>query len=118
MSESLNFTATIPGLNDVSQRLTKLKDFTIQFQQAESSLKESEDLLNCLIEKSLVGICILQNDKLVFANVRFAKLFGYRRNEILNLRVFMKLVNSQDKRLVLKKMKVKTSDVLTTYLLN
>jgi PAS domain S-box-containing protein len=53
--------------------------------KAEQKLKESEEKYRTLVEKSLQGICILQNIRLVFANNALAEILGYTIEELLSL---------------------------------
>jgi PAS domain S-box-containing protein len=46
-------------------------------------IKNTEENYQLLIENSLIGIFILQDGNVVFANTKFLELTGYRLNEIL-----------------------------------
>lgn len=52
-------------------------------QQLEQKLKESEQKYRHLIEKTQVGVCISQDDRVVFANKRLEEITGYSREELL-----------------------------------
>ncbi len=60
------------------QELEKLVD------QKVSELRESEVKYQSLIEQSLVGVYIIQNDKLRYVNQKFAGIFGYTQSDIIN----------------------------------
>lgn len=45
--------------------------------KAQSELKESEERYRSLVDNSLVGIFISQNERIIFCNEAFAKVFGY-----------------------------------------
>jgi PAS domain S-box-containing protein len=64
--------------------------------QAEDALKESEKKYSTLVENSLTGIYIDQDKKIVFANRRFAEIFGYRREDILGIQAW-RLVHPEDR---------------------
>lgn len=50
--------------------------------------RESEEKFRILVEKSLVGVYIIQGDRFLHVNPRFADIFGYTPEEIIhNLRV-------------------------------
>ncbi|MFX1577397.1 MAG: PAS domain S-box protein [Promethearchaeota archaeon] len=51
----------------------------------EAALKESEKKYRALVEQSLEGIVIIQDNKIVFANSVITKLSGYSHDEVLNL---------------------------------
>ena len=36
-----------------------------------------------LVERSLVGVYVIQDERLVYANEKFAELFGYSRVEMM-----------------------------------
>jgi PAS domain S-box-containing protein len=59
-------------LNDITER--KL---------AEEALRESEKKYSRVVETSLTGIFMVQNDRIVFANNRFAEIFGYAKEELV-----------------------------------
>ncbi|MBU1682324.1 PAS domain-containing protein, partial [Patescibacteria group bacterium] len=44
--------------------------------EAEMALKESEEKYRSMIDQSMVGICMLQGTKLIFANKKLANIFG------------------------------------------
>ena len=63
-------------------------DFTLDIadrMQAENALRESEEKYSTLVEQSLTGIYIVQDDKIVFANNRFAEIFRYSREELIGI---------------------------------
>lgn len=70
-------------------QLTEIRDVC---QKAEAALQESEELVRCLIEKSLVGMFVIQDDRFAYVNAKFAKIFGFNQNEILQLRTLSQLV--------------------------
>jgi len=51
--------------------------------QAERALRKSEEKYSCLVENSLTGIYIDQEGKIVFANNRFAQIYGYAEDELM-----------------------------------
>ena len=46
------------------------------------TIKESEKKYTCLVETTLTGIYVIQNNRLVFCNSRFSDIFGYPQDEI------------------------------------
>lgn len=50
----------------------------------EQNLKESEEKFRNIAEQSLVGIAIAQDDLVKYANQKFAQMWGYSINEMLN----------------------------------
>ena len=55
----------------------------------------STDFFRNLIDQSLMGIAILQDNKFVYVNERFSEIIGYSREELLNLKEegFLNLVH-------------------------
>lgn len=51
--------------------------------QAELKLQEAENRFRRLVEESMVGVYILQNDKYLYINPRCAEIIGYQTDEII-----------------------------------
>jgi len=68
-------------------------------ERTEKALHESQALYTTLIEASLTGVYMQQDEKIVFANERFAAIYGYAREEILGLESW-KVVHPEDRSLV------------------
>jgi PAS domain S-box-containing protein len=52
--------------------------------QTEEKLRESEEKFRALAEKSFVGIWIIQDQAIKYANPRSLEIFGYTREEMIN----------------------------------
>ncbi|MDB5155286.1 MAG: domain S-box protein, partial [Mucilaginibacter sp.] len=50
----------------------------------EAGLKEAELKFRTIAEKSMVGVYIIQNGKFIYVNPRFAEVFGYAPQELIN----------------------------------
>jgi len=61
-----------------AQLAEKLQD---HIRDAET-IKESEKKYTCLVETTLTGIYVIQNNRLVFCNSRFSDIFGYPQDEM------------------------------------
>ncbi|RKN80482.1 PAS domain S-box protein [Paenibacillus ginsengarvi] len=48
-----------------------------------ASLQETEQLYECLVENAMTGVCLYQEEKMVYANPYFAAMFGYTGEEAL-----------------------------------
>jgi len=67
-----------------------------QRRAAEEALRGSEEKYSTLVENSLTGIYIDQDGKIVFANKRFAEIYGYSGNELLGMESW-RLVHPEDR---------------------
>ncbi len=64
--------------------------------RAEKELRESEKKYSTLVEDSLTGIYIDQDERIVFANNRFAEIYRYPREELVGIHS-QKLVHPEDR---------------------
>ncbi|MBN1930173.1 MAG: PAS domain S-box protein [Desulfobacterales bacterium] len=71
--------------NDISER-----------RLVQKALVESERMYSTLVENSLTGIYINQSGRIVFANKRFAEIYGYSSEEIIGIESW-KLVHPEDR---------------------
>jgi PAS domain S-box-containing protein len=60
-----------------------IRDVT-QRKKAEKELIEAEEKFRDLVEKSSVGVYIIQNGKYMYVNPQFASIFGYEQNELID----------------------------------
>jgi PAS domain S-box-containing protein len=67
-------------------------------ERAEQVLQQSEEKYSTLVENSLTGIYIDQDGKIVFANNRFAEIYGYSREELRGMEPWQ-LVHPDDRAL-------------------
>jgi PAS domain S-box-containing protein len=74
-----------------------LRDITRR-KRAVKALQESEEKYSTLVENSLTGIYIDQDAKIVFANKRFAEMYGYSRDELVGMESW-RLVHPEDRAL-------------------
>jgi PAS domain S-box-containing protein len=59
------------------------EEIILERRRAEEALRTSEEKYSTLVENSLTGIYIDQDGKIVFANNRFAKIYGYTQDELI-----------------------------------
>lgn len=74
-----------------------LRDITGR-KRAVKALQESEEKYSTLVENSLTGIYIDQDAKIVFANKRFAEIYGYSRDELVGVESW-RLIHPEDRAL-------------------
>ncbi len=90
--------STIQNLLDepgVQSLVAHIHDITERI-EAEEALKESENKFRDLVEKSFVGIYIIQNKVFKYANARFAEIHGYTVEEIVNKRTTDEMIFLED----------------------
>ncbi len=62
--------------------LLAARDLT-ERKKAQAAIRESEEKFKNLVESSLVGVFIIQDGRLVYANPAFSKIFGYTQDELI-----------------------------------
>ena len=95
----------IPFLDEqgsVYQYLSINQDITSR-KQAETELKESEEKFRSLVEQTLVGVFILQENKFKYINSGFEKMTGYSREKLLTELAFEDLIYKEDLERISKK---------------
>jgi two-component system, cell cycle sensor histidine kinase and response regulator CckA len=63
---------------------------------AEDALTATEARFQSLVEQSLVGIFMLQDDVFTYVNPKFGQIFGYRQDELIGLKTLLDLVARDD----------------------
>jgi PAS domain S-box-containing protein len=66
-----------------------------------NDLEQSEAKFRSLVEKSLVGVYVIQDNKFVYVNPTFAEYFGYTPEEIVSVVKVRDLVYDEDRQKVL-----------------
>lgn len=89
MLDEPNVNAMVMNLQDISKR-----------KEAEEALLESEEKYRTVVENSLVGFYIIQDNLFRFANKRFCEIFGYTYKEIVDVLGPSDLTYSEDRRTV------------------
>ncbi|MEO5681577.1 MAG: PAS domain S-box protein [Chitinophagaceae bacterium] len=77
--------------------------------RAEAILRESEEKFRTLVEQSLAGVYILQDEKFVYTNPAFEKISGYRNDELIGRMSFEDLVHEEDIEKIRERYSSKTS---------
>ncbi len=91
-----------PLFDDRGQQVGALginRDISARIAAAEE-LRSAETRFRSLVEHSLVGIHIVQGDRLVYVNPRFSEIVGYTSEELLSDITIMDLIAEEDRELV------------------
>jgi PAS domain S-box-containing protein len=75
-----------------------LKEEIAERKRVEAALRESEEKYSGVVENSLTGIYIDQDGKIVFANRRFAEIYGYSKECLIGMESW-RLVHPDDRSL-------------------
>ena len=81
---------------EVSETAERLLGQVAEKKRAARALKESEEKFRSLVEQSLVGIYILQDGRVKYANPKCEDIFGYSREELLSLESVLELIADSD----------------------
>jgi PAS domain S-box-containing protein len=63
----------------------KLRHQVIDCKMAEEALRESEQKYSTLVEDALIGVYIIKDGKIRFANEKFAEIYGYLKSEMIGM---------------------------------
>jgi diguanylate cyclase (GGDEF)-like protein/PAS domain S-box-containing protein len=79
----------------------------------------TEDLIppetyRLLVEESLVGVYLIQDERLVYANRKFAQLFGYSRNEMMAFPSIFDVISDEDRAMVREKIRQRLTGEIGT----
>jgi PAS domain S-box-containing protein len=94
--------------SDISYALEKLASDE-QKKKAEQALIESEEKFRILVEESLVGVYIIQGDRFLHVNPRFADVVGYSREEIINNLRVQDLIAPESRKMVTDNLRMRTN---------
>ncbi|MFC4769558.1 PAS domain S-box protein [Effusibacillus consociatus] len=80
-------TAKIPIISSNRKQILCVSTDITERKQIEEALTEAETKYRSLVEGSLVGVYIYQNGRFSYVNPRYAEIFGYTQQEILEMDV-------------------------------
>jgi PAS domain S-box-containing protein len=101
---------------ELARTTEQLKQELNKRKRTEEALRESEHKYSTLVESSLTGIYIDQKGKIVFANRRFAEIYGYSKEELAGMES-RELVHPEDRPLtdLIRAKRVKGEEVPEEY---
>ena len=91
-----------PTYEELEQRVKELEKEAVEHKRVEEVLWESEEKYSKLVENSLTGIYIDQDEKIIFANNRLADIYRYPREELIGIESW-RLVHPEDRSLTDKR---------------
>ena len=65
--------------------------------EVEEALKETEAKFRNLVELSMIGVYIIQDERLAYVNPTFARIFGYEQNEMITTVSSIEIVHPSDR---------------------
>ncbi|UCD77756.1 MAG: PAS domain S-box protein [Desulfobacterales bacterium] len=94
----------------------KLRQQIVECEHAEAALRESEQKYSTLVEDALIGVYIIKDGKIEFANDKFAEIYGYEKDELIGMDASI-LVHPIDRLLVaeLREKRLKGEKVPSEY---
>jgi len=89
--------AQVVGIRSIIHDITEMK-------QAQQKIEESETKFRSIAEQSLLGICIIQDQKIKYINQVLSKILGYSKKEIKNWESgeFFKTIHPSDKKMIIE----------------
>ena len=106
-------------ITDASGQLTGMqavaRDIT-ERRRAENALRTAEAKYRGLVEQSLMGVYILQGERLVYLNPKAADLLGYTQQELLDAPNAVAFVHEQDRAFVIDQLARLGHDVPSVHL--
>ena len=94
---------------ELGQINSRLRDQIRECEHAKVALRESELKYATLVEDALIGVYITQDERIEFANDKFADIYGYSKEELIG-RNSLDLVHPDDRPLVKKLRKKRIRD--------
>ena len=109
ITAAVTFVRAKPIIQGIFRDITERK-------RVEEELREEEEKYSTLVESSLTGIYIDQDERVVFANNTFAEIYGYPKDELIGMETW-KLVHPEDRALTndMRARRLKGEDVPIEY---
>ncbi|MBI4963631.1 MAG: PAS domain S-box protein [Desulfomonile tiedjei] len=101
MDDSVSREELLAELHRIRQRVTELESWKTQHEWVLDVATQCEDQFRSLAENLVVGVYLIQDGRLKYANPKLAEIVGYSVEELLALSNFMSLIFPDDRPLVL-----------------
>ena len=76
----------------------KLRRQIFECELAEAALKESEQKYSTMVEDALIGVYVIKDGMIEFANDKLADIYGYEKNELIGMQS-LDLIHPEDRAL-------------------
>jgi len=93
---------------------SEIKRLRIQFGSATKQVSELNEFMQIMLNLSPFGICIIQNDKLIFTNKAFSEIIGFSPKQLRNMAPW-KLIFKEDLEHVTKSIQTVFTDQVQTF---
>jgi diguanylate cyclase (GGDEF)-like protein/PAS domain S-box-containing protein len=80
-----------------TRQLTKERNQRQRVEQLIANIEAAETKYRFLIEKTLVGVYFVQDNRFTYVNPRFAEIFGHTQQDIMEKQCFLDLVHPDDR---------------------
>ena len=84
------------GTAELESANENLRRQVFECEMAEEALRESEQKYSTLVEDALIGVYIIKDGKIEFANDKFAEIYGYEKTELIGMQS-LDLVHPEDR---------------------
>lgn len=95
--------------NGKVERVVILTEDITERKRIENALQESEEKYRRLVDKSLVGIYIIQDNFLRFCNQKFAEIFGYKTTEEITNKHIREIVTLESWKIIQEQIDLRIS---------
>jgi diguanylate cyclase (GGDEF)-like protein/PAS domain S-box-containing protein len=87
-------------LEKTSRKLEQEKSASRRIRELAANIESAEAKYRLLIENTMVGVYIIRDNRYAYVNPRFAEIFGYDAEEIVDHGRFLELIHPEDRLMV------------------
>jgi len=105
-----------PTYEELEKRVKELEKETVEREQVEEALRESEEKYRTLFKNANEAIYVAQDERIVFANPKTEELYGYSAEQLTS-KPFINFIHDKDQKIVLDRYKrrLRGEKLPTTY---